>query len=105
MLEDSSPIALLTQTHLLSLFPDRTEQLSILDLKEEHACWQNHPENNPDPVVVGLEARHLAYIIYTSGSTGTPKGVMVQHQNVARLFSATEGSFKFNSSDVLTLFH
>ncbi|HEX8148768.1 MAG TPA: MupA/Atu3671 family FMN-dependent luciferase-like monooxygenase [Pyrinomonadaceae bacterium] len=48
---------------------------------------------------------NLAYVIYTSGSTGRPKGVCVTHANVARLFSATEHWFDFNSEDVWTLFH
>ncbi|HEV3049578.1 MAG TPA: amino acid adenylation domain-containing protein, partial [Longimicrobium sp.] len=47
----------------------------------------------------------LAYVIYTSGSTGTPKGVLVEHRNVARLFSATDAWFGFGPDDVWTLFH
>ncbi|MEV6426117.1 amino acid adenylation domain-containing protein, partial [Streptomyces sp. NPDC051662] len=74
-----------------------------------------------DPVVVGelaglpgvgvvgrrgvLLPEHPAYVIYTSGSTGRPKGVVVAHQNVVRLFSATDGWFGFGSDDVWTLFH
>ncbi|MCY1042399.1 amino acid adenylation domain-containing protein [Corallococcus sp. bb12-1] len=46
-----------------------------------------------------------AYVIYTSGSTGRPKGVVVEHRNVARLFSSTEPWFHFGPEDVWTLFH
>ncbi|MDB6054521.1 MAG: Non-ribosomal peptide synthetase [Verrucomicrobiales bacterium] len=46
-----------------------------------------------------------AYVIYTSGSTGKPKGVVVSHKNVIRLFQSTDQWFKFNHSDVWTLFH
>jgi amino acid adenylation domain-containing protein/non-ribosomal peptide synthase protein (TIGR01720 family) len=46
-----------------------------------------------------------AYVIYTSGSTGRPKGVVVSHQNVVRLFSATDHWFHFGADDVWTLFH
>ena len=52
-----------------------------------------------------LGPENLAYVIYTSGSTGTPKGVGVTHQNVVRLFSATDHWFGFGPNDVWTLFH
>ena len=48
---------------------------------------------------------NLAYVIYTSGSTGKPKGVAVTHQNVRRLFAATETAFGLSAGDVWTLFH
>ncbi|WP_433893424.1 amino acid adenylation domain-containing protein [Streptomyces sp. CA-111067] len=52
-----------------------------------------------------LSAAHPAYVIFTSGSTGRPKGVVVPHQNVARLFGATDHWFGFGEQDVWTLFH
>ncbi|WP_193475571.1 AMP-binding protein, partial [Streptomyces griseomycini] len=54
---------------------------------------------------VGLVPEHPAYVIYTSGSTGRPKGVVVAHQNVVRLFTATDDWFGFGPDDVWTLFH
>ncbi|HEX7772769.1 MAG TPA: amino acid adenylation domain-containing protein, partial [Pyrinomonadaceae bacterium] len=51
------------------------------------------------------DPRHPCYIIYTSGSTGTPKGVVVTHENVVRLFNATQPWFNFDADDVWTLFH
>ncbi|XWN30017.1 MAG: non-ribosomal peptide synthase/polyketide synthase [Devosia sp.] len=52
-----------------------------------------------------LASANLAYIIYTSGSTGTPKGSLVSHENVARLMSQTEPTFRFGPTDSWTLFH
>ncbi len=93
MLDDSAPVAVLTQPELAARFAG----FPVVDLQGD-----GFPETNPD---AGARPEHLAYIIYTSGSTGMPKGVMVEHRNVARLFSATEAWFGFGESDVWTLFH
>jgi len=49
--------------------------------------------------------KNLAYVIYTSGTTGKPKGVMQPHQNIIRLFKATEKFFNFSKDDVWSLYH
>jgi len=54
---------------------------------------------------VTISNTNLAYVIYTSGTTGNPKGVMQIHNNVCRLFIATEKLFNFDHNDVWTLFH
>ncbi|MGA8529828.1 MAG: amino acid adenylation domain-containing protein, partial [Acidobacteriaceae bacterium] len=105
MLEDSAPVALLTQNHLADLFKDLHEGLPVLDLSSATPAWERQPETDPDPAAVGLSPNHLAYVIYTSGSTGMPKGVMVQHSNAMRLFTATDAWFHFGPDDVWTLFH
>ena len=79
MLQDSAPVALLTQHHLSNLFSDLSSTLPVLDLNAESSPWQQQPETNLDPDSIGLTPQHLAYVIYTSGSTGIPKGVLVEH--------------------------
>ncbi|MGY2377744.1 amino acid adenylation domain-containing protein [Pseudomonas sp. SDO524_S393] len=93
-LADSEPRAVLIQaatTHLAGELP----RVDLDNLGEQ-------PDSNPQ---VSVSPSHLAYVIYTSGSTGLPKGVMIEHRQVARLFTATEHWFGFNPTDVWALFH
>jgi amino acid adenylation domain-containing protein len=103
MLTDSAPVALLTQAALAAGLPALPLPVVLLDA--DRALIGQQSDGNPDPALLGLTSRHLAYVIYTSGSTGMPKGVLVEHANVARLFSATEDAFRFGAADVWTLFH
>ncbi|MFC6338635.1 non-ribosomal peptide synthetase, partial [Pseudomonas karstica] len=102
MLDDSNPAALVTQLPLRDQLPQLNVPTLLLDLIDA-----NHeaPATQHNPDVPGLTSSHLAYVIYTSGSTGQPKGVMVEHRNVARLFSATQPWFDFGPQDVWALFH
>jgi amino acid adenylation domain-containing protein len=104
MLKDSAPAVLLTQEDLRELFPGIEERVPVLDMAAARS-WELEPDTNPDLASVGVSPEHVAYVIYTSGSTGVPKGVMVEHANVARLFSATDAWFRFDANDVWTLFH
>ena len=100
MLADSAMPVVLTQGHLL----DRVAadgNVQVVDLETIALTAQpttNLVANDDSP-------DRLAYIIYTSGSTGKPKGVLVTHQNVLRLFTATDHWYGFNHTDVWTLFH
>ncbi|MFF8452878.1 amino acid adenylation domain-containing protein, partial [Streptomyces leeuwenhoekii] len=76
----------------------------VVDVRADAGVWADRPGGDL-PRVAGSSSGDLAYVIYTSGSTGTPKGVMVEHRNVTRLFTATEGWFGFGADDVWTLFH
>ena len=86
MLEDSAPVALLTQAALKDLFEGL--QMPAVELDDRSAAWRQRPDSNPDPHSIGLTSSHLAYVIYTSGSTGQPKGVMVEHQGLCNLVLA-----------------
>ena len=105
MLEDSAPIALLTQDHLRERFEKLPDALHVLDLINDEISWHGQEQSNPERAHVGLSSNHLAYVIYTSGSTGQPKGVLIEHTNVVRLFASTNYWFQFNKNDVWTLFH
>ncbi|CCQ17333.1 non-ribosomal peptide synthetase (fragment), partial [Rhodococcus sp. AW25M09] len=48
---------------------------------------------------------NTAYVIYTSGSTGVPKGVRISHRNVTRLLDNTAELYRFDDTDVWTMFH
>src|SRR6202521_5261513 len=85
MLEDSAPVALLTQAAGPGGFPALEIPVVVLDLEDGASIIARECERNPDASRLGLSSRDLAYVIYTSGSTGLPKGVMVEHRNVLRL--------------------
>ncbi|MBZ5509457.1 MAG: amino acid adenylation domain-containing protein, partial [Acidobacteriia bacterium] len=109
MLEDSQAAIVLTQEKLqdkLSALVPATTQLIALDQQQPgmHDCVVALKAKNIQ-LQHQVKPHHLAYVIYTSGSTGQPKGVMVEHANVVRLFSATDGWFQFNENDVWTMFH
>ncbi len=105
MLEDSAPVAILTQRQLKPLFANMANLPPIVDLAGDASAWERQADTNLDRRLCGVRPDHLAYIIYTSGSTGKPKGVMVEHRNVTRLFATTSALFGFTARDVWTLFH
>nr|UXB94800.1 non ribosomal peptide synthetase [Pseudomonas syringae] len=78
LLQDSAPVAVLTQADLAGRLPDLTVPVIALDRAE----WAMRTGN---PQIGALTTAHLAYVIYTSGSTGLPKGVMVEHRTLNNL--------------------
>lgn len=100
MLQDSRSPVIVTQRSLgADLAVPGTR---VLCIDEDWPAISREAATNP---VVDMTSEHLAYVIYTSGSTGVPKGMLISHQNVARLFSATQAWFHFTERDVWTLFH
>ena len=86
MLEDSAPVLLLSQEHLLPRLPLH-EGLEVLLL--ERLEWDAAaPSDDP---VVDLQPDNLAYVIYTSGSTGKPKGVAISHGALAQFSRIARG--------------
>jgi amino acid adenylation domain-containing protein len=85
MLQDSGPVAVLTQSHLFPLFNEiRREELRVIDLGNA-TVWSGQPESNPEHSRVGPE--QLIYVIYTSGSTGQPKGVAMPMRAMMNLLT------------------
>lgn len=89
MLEDSKPVALVTQEHLKAALPIGGVPVVTLDGIE----LVGSSDCNPDPAQLGLSPAHLAAVIYTSGSTGLPKGVMVEHAGLCNLAHMQKSSF------------
>jgi nonribosomal peptide synthetase DhbF len=96
IIEDSGASVIVAHEALSGVAPDGTRVIAL-----EQAV--RLPPTPLPPVAAGTG--DAAYIIYTSGSTGRPKGVIVEHGNVARLFTVTEPVFAFSAHDRWTLFH
>jgi amino acid adenylation domain-containing protein/non-ribosomal peptide synthase protein (TIGR01720 family) len=101
LLHDSAVLVVVSQQSLAAQLPRADGRAVVLIDADADAIAQ---QTDSAPVTT-LTPGNAAYVIYTSGSTGKPKGVVVQHDNVTRLFTATEEWFRFDERDVWTLFH
>jgi len=88
MLEDSAPVALLTEQRLSAALPMVVTKLMCLD--QIAAALAQQPAGPPD---AHADALNLAYVIYTSGSTGRPKGAMLQHRGLCSMVDAQATAF------------
>jgi amino acid adenylation domain-containing protein len=100
ILEDANPSVILTQKEMAPTIEWGAAPTICLDRDQATIVSEE-----ATGLITSPSLDSLAYVIYTSGSTGKPKGVMVTHHNVGRLLKSTEAWFKFNSTDVWTLFH
>jgi amino acid adenylation domain-containing protein len=99
MVDNSAPVALLTQAALRASLPF-ADALPVLLLEPGDA---HADDGNPDAAALGLRADQLAYIIYTSGSTGQPKGVAVTHEPVTNVIEWVNTRFCVDQNDTLLL--
>jgi len=100
IIEDAHPPVMLTQQDLEAKLPQHKAEIVCVDRD-----WPIIVRESGDNLSSGVGAQNLAYVIYTSGSTGKPKGCQITHYNVVRLFQATWDWYKFDESDVWSLFH
>jgi len=100
MIEDANPPAVITQKDLESRLPQHKANIICVDRD-----WPVIARESGDNPASDAGPQNLAYVIYTSGSTGKPKGCQITHFNVVRLFQATWDWYKFDESDVWTMFH
>ncbi|MBI3653800.1 MAG: amino acid adenylation domain-containing protein [Acidobacteria bacterium] len=82
ILDDASPLVLLTDSKLAERLPESAATIVRLDCERELIEAQD--SRNP---VCSAAAENLAYVIYTSGSTGRPKGVGVPHRTLTNLIA------------------
>ena len=101
MLEDSAPVALLTQDQLAGRFASARQVSKIVNLSAAVPAWHDQPDTNLSPAEIGLHPGNLAYVIYTSGSTGKPKGVMVEHRSLVNRLVWMQNTYGLNSRDAV----
>jgi amino acid adenylation domain-containing protein len=99
MVQDSAPVALLTQEALAGRLTGLDVPLLALD--EDAAWWERQPDTNPERAA--LTPENLTYVIYTSGSTGRPKGVEMIHRGASNLLHWYLGATGMTERDAVLI--
>ncbi|WFQ81065.1 amino acid adenylation domain-containing protein [Xenorhabdus sp. SF857] len=102
MLNDSAPVALITQTTMTGIGNSHLPVI-LLDIPDDPVL-DGRSEENPEAPSLGLTSRHLAYVIYTSGSTGQPKGVMIEHRSLCNLITTQQDRLSITSDSRILQF-
>src|SRR5262249_27559227 len=79
ILDDAAPVAIVTETALLSRLPPGSPAPRPLDALEP---------TGEEATAGAVDGAGLAYLIYTSGSTGVPAGVRVPRRALASFIGA-----------------
>jgi amino acid adenylation domain-containing protein/FkbM family methyltransferase len=96
MVEDATPVVLLTQAHLRGAVADQTVPVLCVDaLSPELADVPDDDLNLP------VSPDDLAYVIFTSGSTGRPKGAMNQHRALTNRLLWMRREYQLDASDAV----
>jgi amino acid adenylation domain-containing protein len=93
MLEDSRPVALVTQSHLQARFTAARPSLPVVELSSSNCPWREHSSSNPKRNIRDLTASHLATLAYTSGFGGKLKGVEIEHRSIVNFIGWAREAF------------
>jgi amino acid adenylation domain-containing protein len=94
MLENTQPLALLTQQKLLGDLTNGKTRIVYLD-----AEWEAISQQSAENPISRVMAENTAYVIFTSGSSGEPKGVEIQHGGVLNLLAWHLDSYRVTETD------
>ena len=94
ILDDASPVLVLTQRSLLDLLPETGTRKIFVDERKSYLGEKDGNLNFGNPL-------KPAYILYTSGSTGKPKGVQIKHHSTINCVNSIGKRIRISPSDVV----
>ncbi|ASD68759.1 non-ribosomal peptide synthetase [Pseudoalteromonas piscicida] len=97
ILQDASPVLVLTQKRFYGSLPSYHHNVVSLDedsvIQTLSSCSESFETNSL------FQQGQEAYIIYTSGSTGEPKGVICEHKGLFNRIDWMQKMYQLNSAD------